>query len=242
MRFNKNIRRGGGTSAAFTLAEVLITLGIIGVVASLTIPQVITKYQKLETISKLKKEYGVIQNAIKLSEQENGEIAGWQWLGGKDFFNTYLKDYIDYVTVYSTPEYFKKIASKKNLNNTISYNPIFYSDTNGITVLLKDGAVISLSTNQVAGYLYWNLAIDVNGAKKPNTIGKDTFLFEFSLKNKGKIVPFGALGMREGYAVYSRENILGNTNVNSCNRARYGLYCSSVIMNDGWQIAPDYPW
>ena len=41
----------------FTLAEVLITLGIIGVVAAMTIPNLIAKYQKEQTVVKLKKHY-----------------------------------------------------------------------------------------------------------------------------------------------------------------------------------------
>ena len=44
-----NIRR-----VAFTLAEVLITLGIIGIVAAMTIPTLIVNYQKKQTVSKLK--------------------------------------------------------------------------------------------------------------------------------------------------------------------------------------------
>ena len=37
---------------AFTLAEILITLGIIGVVAAMTIPTLITNYQKKQTVTK----------------------------------------------------------------------------------------------------------------------------------------------------------------------------------------------
>ena len=47
---SQNIRR-----AAFTLAEVLITLGIIGVVAAMTMPSLITNYQKKVWTDQLKK-------------------------------------------------------------------------------------------------------------------------------------------------------------------------------------------
>ena len=56
----------------FTLAEVLITLGIIGVVAALTIPTLIGNYQKKEVAVRLQKMYNTIQNAISLAEEENG--------------------------------------------------------------------------------------------------------------------------------------------------------------------------
>ena len=44
----------------FTLAEVLITLGIIGVVAAMTIPSLITKYQKKAIETKFKQDFSII--------------------------------------------------------------------------------------------------------------------------------------------------------------------------------------
>ena len=45
----------------FTLAEVLITLGIIGVVSALTMPALVANYKKQEAVSKLKKSYTMTQ-------------------------------------------------------------------------------------------------------------------------------------------------------------------------------------
>lgn len=61
----------------FTLAEVLITLGVIGVVAALTLPSVVANYQKQKTVSFVKKFYNEINNAIKLSVAENGDVDLW---------------------------------------------------------------------------------------------------------------------------------------------------------------------
>lgn len=58
--------------AAFTLAEVLITLGIIGVVAALTIPSLIAKYQDKVLIQQTKKAFSVFQNGLALASQDNG--------------------------------------------------------------------------------------------------------------------------------------------------------------------------
>ena len=55
----------------FTLAEVLITLGIIGVVAALTIPSLMSKYHRMTVETKLKKFYSTMNQAIKLSEEDN---------------------------------------------------------------------------------------------------------------------------------------------------------------------------
>ena len=57
----------------FTLAEVLITLGIIGVVSAMTIPNLIAKYQKEQTVVKLKKAISILNQAYKLSYDDVGE-------------------------------------------------------------------------------------------------------------------------------------------------------------------------
>ncbi len=61
----------------FTLAEVLITLGIIGVVAALTIPTLMQKIDERETVSKVKKFYSVFSEAYKLATLEHGTIDNW---------------------------------------------------------------------------------------------------------------------------------------------------------------------
>ena len=53
---------------AFTLAEVLITLGIIGVVAAFTIPGLISRYQEKEMVNRWVKFYSLLQQAVKLAE------------------------------------------------------------------------------------------------------------------------------------------------------------------------------
>ena len=63
----------------FSLAEVLITLGIIGVVASLTLPSVINKYQEKVTVTKVKKAYSTMNNALFSAISENGEVDTWDY-------------------------------------------------------------------------------------------------------------------------------------------------------------------
>lgn len=61
----------------FTLAETLITLGIIGIVAALTIPTLVAKHQEKTRIVKLKKIYSQLQNAFNLAVYENGPLETW---------------------------------------------------------------------------------------------------------------------------------------------------------------------
>lgn len=61
----------------FTLAEVLITLGIIGIVAAITLPTLMTNYKKKATATRVKKAYAEVLQAIKLSEVDNDSMESW---------------------------------------------------------------------------------------------------------------------------------------------------------------------
>lgn len=86
----------------YTLAEVLITLGIIGIIAALTIPQLIVNYQKKEAATKLKYTYSLLAQAILLSEKDNGFESEWELDKSKSsgvkitekFVKTYIEPYI----------------------------------------------------------------------------------------------------------------------------------------------------
>lgn len=70
-------------NVAFTLAEVLITLGIIGVVAAMTLPTIINNSQKIILKNQFKKAYSTFFNAIKLSQSKNeGPFACYYWATG----------------------------------------------------------------------------------------------------------------------------------------------------------------
>lgn len=79
---------------AFTLAEVLITLGIIGVVAAMTLPALIQKNHTNIVEARLKKFYTVINQAILKAETEFGDKENWYIKDNDDFYNTYLKKYL----------------------------------------------------------------------------------------------------------------------------------------------------
>lgn len=62
---------------AFTLAETLITLGIIGIVAVLTLPGILVKRQKNISATRLKQTYSQLYQAFKTAESEYGEMDNW---------------------------------------------------------------------------------------------------------------------------------------------------------------------
>lgn len=61
----------------FTLAEVLITLGIIGVVAAMTVPNLIQSTKDKRNYTQLKATQSILANAIRLAEEEYGDMSGW---------------------------------------------------------------------------------------------------------------------------------------------------------------------
>ena len=101
---SNNIRR-----VAFTLAEVLITLGIIGVVAAMTIPTIVYKHQKMVSETAVKKFYTNINQAVLMAETQKGEERTAWPVTGTVLYDNYLKDYLkvlsaDYNTGGSRPQ------------------------------------------------------------------------------------------------------------------------------------------
>ena len=78
--------------------------------------------------------------------------------------------------------------------------------------------------------------IDINGLKKPNTIGKDVFSYHISTSTIGKANFWGLTG-----ATVKRNTLLNDSN-RGCNRNASGEYCGALIQYDGWKISDDYPW
>lgn len=70
--------------SGFTLAEVLITLAIIGVVAAMTIPSLVQKYNERVRITQLKKVYSVLSNAYNLAVADYGPFENWGLAGTTD--------------------------------------------------------------------------------------------------------------------------------------------------------------
>lgn len=62
---------------AFTLAEVLITLGIIGIVAAMTIPTLIQKNFEKQTVTKLRETQSILAQTLRMAEEEYGDPTGW---------------------------------------------------------------------------------------------------------------------------------------------------------------------
>lgn len=205
----------------FTLAEVLVTLGIIGVVSALTLPTLIQNHNKKIITTRLEKFYSTINQAILLSEQDKNMMrVDWRpsaLCEGADasrysctikFFNMYLKNYIKYT----------KIENKDD-------RLYVYFDDGSVAYLAYYGQDISFFSK-------------ASKAKLPlaeQKTGKDKFLFAF--------YPAGAAGKRD---VYFRNLGVEPYIEVDWDGTKEGLYNScanaaKIIQLNGWQIPDDYP-
>ncbi len=195
----------------FTLAEVLITLAIIGVVAALTIPTIVKNYKDQQAVVKLKKAYSTLSNTTNLIISQEGVVKDWNTSIQNTYglYKKYLKVSKDCGTqpgcMPQTPyKYLYSIGSSGDWDN----------DTNRYKMVLADGSQFSISdfsascgnnnpSNSGSNNICAIFAFDINGVQAPNQVGRDLFLFV--LQEKG-IRPAGCdiEGMcQKGYSGYA---------------------------------------
>lgn len=239
----------------FSLAEVLITLGVIGVVAAMTLPTLIQNYQKQATVTQLKKAYSEFTQALQKAEAEHGLMETWDF---KDF-DSALDRAMYFGENYLFPHIktIKRCMPSSNVCWSDDIKNINGNKISGIYMTNSQNTHISFTT--VSGYsvYYWLhgsgtgmwYIVDVNGLKGPNKLGRDIFAFQAnwgisSLKKGG--YPAGM----EYANIVSREKLingdLSNSSSYNCkklsDKTHSGAYCAAVIMLDGWKITDTYPW
>ena len=219
---------------AFTLAEVLITLGIIGIVAAMTIPTLISNYQKKQTVTKLQKAISIFNQAYKMSFDEVGNPSPQEAfdMGPTRYINTYWAPYLkinNICTTYSDCGYDSLTPITLPSGHKDGANII--NERTRIGVQTMDGITYIIFTS------HWNsndndfttpsnyVWVDLNGGEKPNKYGRDLFMLT-RVENKG-VFPYG----------YD----LTNDRVNSkCFGS--GYTCAEKIRRAGWEIDKSYPW
>ena len=176
--------------AAFTLAEVLITLGIIGVVAAMTMPSLIQNYQEKATVTKLKKCYSLVSQAyVSILNDEGGSdtLQAGDDLEMMEKFGKYLKYQ---KTCGRNKGCFPNVTYKSVTGN--GYNKWEDDTTYRSRAILTDGTLIMFNLNALrnnSDNFYAQIYVDINGFKGPNQLGRDFFYFYISPE---KIVPGGA--------------------------------------------------
>ncbi len=200
----------------FTLAEVLITLGVIGIVAAMTIPTLIQSYKKKVVETRLVNFYSTINQALRLSEVDNGNSSTWgTFLGNtfdekKEWFEKYLCPYLKYCEI-------------KRLNQS------------ELTLYMYDGGCIYMSSN-LSDWQYFPFC-DI----KSNIKGKDAFYFFYSPNrsayNEKNVSYINKNTIVEPYK-YGWDGSIEKAKEDCKSR---GAFCTLLIQSNGWKIPEDYP-
>ena len=224
---------------AFTLAEVLITLGIIGVVAAMTLPTLIQNHQKQQMLTALKKAYTSMSQAIDRAKVDHEDVDTWDYnLPVADFVNTYFIPYLNVAENCGVSESDNncKIVYK-HMNGADGYSNDIYN-----CILTTDGMQYCIKNSPASeGYPKSILIrVDINGKKNPNVGGKD--VFHMRLWTNTKKLSFEGISANSG--LISNCASLKNSASNGCNKTATaaGHMCGAYIFCNGWNIPKDYPW
>jgi len=231
---------------AFTLAEILITIATIGIVAAMTIPSLISKYNRYTTATKLKKTYSELLQVIRLSETDNGSFREWDYsLSDKEFAEKYIIPYFQNVETkgHNNIELIKLNGEKEHRwGYVFKYN--------------GKSAVISNTVVGTVNVKYASILVDINGSPKTPQVGRD--LFEFTLFNytylTGAWVLTPLCPQGEHYGLYpggiagywgtycaSIEQMEKSSPWGNCNINGDGASCAAWIQKNDWKIPDNYP-
>ena len=210
---------------AFTLAEVLVTLMIIGVIAAMTIPGLRKNADMQEYVAGCKKAHTTISNAMRAAEMEHGDFKRWGFKDGDDASIQKAFDYIAKEQMSLLRQCgIDKDGCWKQTRNLGSGNFAYTSKTYGLGI-----NTISFTT---ADGMNWNIDglsgtdhgvdtgatigffVDINGDKKPNMLGYDVFTFIYD-PERG-IVPAGS-----------------DNQSKECSSAGSGVDCAAKVIKEG---------
>ena len=211
---------------AFTLAEILITIGIIGIIAAITIPNLITRYQKAKVETQLKAFISIINNAARLSIVDNGDIDGWiqsektySYDETEDFLMQYLLPYMKYVTL-------------RRSDSGIG-------EQGAWVVLLNGSAMWIQIDHNGADILFF---ADGNGDHdEPN----NRFQFQFAKFSGDSHSSLNSASFVEPYIFNwngSEEQLKSGSQYSCYFGCTHCGYCAKLIQLNSWKIPDDYPW
>ena len=243
----------------FTLAEVLITLGIIGVVAAMTIPTLISDYQKRTYVTGLQRAYAQIQQVFKLAMAQDAvdllqnteliqSINGTNTTDNNDQ-NAFISKLGEYIKI-------QKACNSMDFSNgchDIQYTDL--SDTNtdpfnrggDIQIFTSDGMIYYFTEMDKTAY-FRNQAdcdrIKADGGSMCSDIGTISIdvngskgpnkqgrdLFRLDVDAYGKVYLFGAT------AAYGKSRNWENEGNCSGTDFDYGFNCAGRIYEEGWKM------
>ncbi|HIT91442.1 MAG TPA: type II secretion system protein [Candidatus Stercorousia faecigallinarum] len=219
---------GGGrnlsSTHAFTLAEVLVTLGIIGVVSAMTVPSLMQNHQRKTYVTQLHKVYNELSQALELYQTDRNALnlkeAG---LVNANNLDNFVKDYFKIVQECDTMD--NCFADEyKAMNGNVMSSAMY--NRNVKSYVLADGAALRPGFVQ-DGERILNIAVDINGKKGPNISGRD--IFWLMVYVNGVIDDYGSsapLTASTRQSLYDKYCTTG-----------FDFYgCFGKILNDNWEM------
>lgn len=225
----------------FTLAEVLISLAIIGVIASLTLPTLQVNIQKQQVGPALAKAINTLESANRLALEEGNarSLAELRENDDDNYFDV-LSKYMNLTEATRTKKYFLPSGTSSTILNNANYTEA-RTTNDGITYFLfmpnsalaRTGTKMAnppANSNPKYAYRYYTVYVDINGINKgPNTKTKDVFMFW--VDTKGAVIPYGGTE----YAEYTGSNtVLWK---NSCGKkGNSGDSCTGSVVDNGFKV------
>ena len=185
----------------FTLGEILIALGVIGVVATLTIPQLVNGRKASEAKARFNTAYNMISKAFDDMENAGACVLPACYTTKESFYPVYKQFFrvsVDCGDYYTTTKNDSVCISRRN--NSSDNGKDIYKTIDGSNEvnynLLDDGSFV-LNNGMLIMLENWSttngnvlITVDTNGKQKqPNRLGYDVFTFQ--LTNQG-VFPYGA--------------------------------------------------
>lgn len=206
----------------FTLAEVLVTMGIIGVVAAITMPTLTGSSNSKQLQAQFNTAHSLLSQAVYTvagqkgpglnalyatfteKNEEKGEEGGYK---NKDEITNLL-----YKQLKTDGRCSYNVSEIQNYNGTKSGNAVYIDrGTKAPDIRLANGMCVNVTicANNI------NISIDTNGTKKPNKLGHDIFFFDIDSSDQLHPKHSGKLLSDEELAEKVKEDIAGTTNISS---------------------------
>ena len=212
----------------FTLAEVLITLGIIGVVSALVMPTFVTSTQNAKTGPKLAKAVAMFEQANKaiLLDEEADSLTGAGVVTARDAVTTYftsnLRNHLK--GAYAANNVY---ANEVETGGTYALSGFITPD--GTAFVFQNGPTPSTGTNLAhLNQVSSKLMIDINGNAGPNRPARDRFYFY--MMDDGSLQPYG--GAQEAAANRWTAKCAKGSNPTGENRT----FCTGHVLENGLKV------